>query len=127
MRHLISDIFQDILLATSDALIHSISNMECQIEEEQLKVLSKDIKKKTILTIDKFNSTSNLPLQRFFTDDAWTQFQSLVASVIYQCPQCNFDSNLDSIGCDICNEWYHLNCLNLSKIPKNKWKCIACK
>ena len=36
------------------------------------------------------------------------------------------------IGCDFCEEWYHIACLNLTKddamqLTKRKWKCPKCE
>ena len=36
------------------------------------------------------------------------------------------------IGCDFCDEWYHYNCLNLTKaeakeLTKKEWTCPNCE
>jgi hypothetical protein len=49
-----------------------------------------------------------------------------------ECAVCNQSDDYDDhpfvqwIMCDECGMWYHLTCLNLHRIPKNKWLCPAC-
>ena len=45
----------------------------------------------------------------------------------------NNDSGLDMIACDTCNEWFHLNCINVSvetlksvSKPNVEWICDEC-
>ena len=60
-----------------------------------------------------------------------------MASQIYPCKKCliNIPENLDSICCEICNQWYHVkNCsgLTLKKFKKicnqndSVWYCTSC-
>ena len=38
------------------------------------------------------------------------------------------DDDGDMVGCDSCDNWFHLQCLNLKKIPKiNVWYSRDCK
>ncbi|XP_014676996.1 PREDICTED: uncharacterized protein LOC106816868 isoform X2 [Priapulus caudatus] len=38
------------------------------------------------------------------------------------------DVSDDMVACDSCDEWFHLKCLKLSRLPKaNKWYCKNCK
>ena len=45
------------------------------------------------------------------------------------CCQCERDiSEKQSIGCDSCMEWVHLECTSLKKVPRTKfWYCTSCK
>lgn len=39
-----------------------------------------------------------------------------------------YDEKEPMIGCDKCDEWFHLNCLKLKAAPKaKKWYCSTCK
>ena len=34
----------------------------------------------------------------------------------------------ETVGCDMCNDWFHPACLKLSKLPTSKvWYCPMCK
>ena len=36
--------------------------------------------------------------------------------------------NRPMVGCDNCDNWYHLDCLKLKDFPKvKKWNCKLCK
>lgn len=50
------------------------------------------------------------------------------------CPICNSDStNIDGkvdtwLQCDACPQWYHANCLNITKVSSiNKFFCTNCE
>ena len=53
---------------------------------------------------------------------------------VYNCPKCTLEVDGKSICCDVCNNWYHLDCTTLTKfefrthtINKYKtWKCEVC-
>ncbi|XP_057306787.1 uncharacterized protein LOC130644983 isoform X1 [Hydractinia symbiolongicarpus] len=41
---------------------------------------------------------------------------------------CNPPLDGDMVGCDHCDRWYHIQCINLKKIPRSKvWYCKDCK
>jgi hypothetical protein len=47
----------------------------------------------------------------------------------WACPACNIaDDSVPMIGCDSCDDWYHMNCVGLTKAPpKNQsWYCNKC-
>ena len=45
---------------------------------------------------------------------------------------CREPERPNMIGCDFCDEWYHYNCLNLTKseakeLTKKEWTCPNCE
>lgn len=47
----------------------------------------------------------------------------------WACPACNIaDDSVPMIGCDSCDDWYHMKCVGLTKAPpKNQsWYCNKC-
>lgn len=38
------------------------------------------------------------------------------------------DTDSDMVGCDNCNEWFHIACLKLKRLPRSKtWYCKTCR
>lgn len=38
------------------------------------------------------------------------------------------DTDSDMVGCDMCNQWFHIACLKLKRLPKSKtWYCKQCR
>ena len=42
------------------------------------------------------------------------------------CSICNQDLSVSSMGCDDCNTWFHLSCLEVKSAPKISWLCMTC-
>ncbi|XP_041459223.1 transcription initiation factor TFIID subunit 3-like [Lytechinus variegatus] len=74
-------------------------------------------------------------MRKYFTKDAWSLVQDVVAAKRndprWTCPICNLDlDDIDSptLGCDACLEWFHLKCLGKASQPKAaKWFCSVCR
>ena len=72
--------------------------------------------------------------KKYFTGDAWLAVESVVSAIksnpVYHCGSCNFnidDASDNSIQCDSCLTWFHFECLNITRAPKNKvWFCCVC-
>ncbi|XP_067668320.1 ATP-dependent DNA helicase PIF7-like [Haliotis asinina] len=48
--------------------------------------------------------------------------------VVYPCGICSEDCYMDSVACDLCDRWFHGNCLkidNLDSLPE-EWFCPSC-
>ena len=48
---------------------------------------------------------------------------------IWLCPVCSApQGDLDMIGCDACDEWYHFQCVGIEEAPprRQKWYCPEC-
>ena len=49
----------------------------------------------------------------------------------WKCPTCSLSSETDSIGCDVCQNWFHFKCEKIdSKIlapENNPYTCISCR
>lgn len=45
---------------------------------------------------------------------------SASVDIIYYCPACNEEANMNTIACESCDEWYHYTCVGLSKSEINK-------
>ena len=50
----------------------------------------------------------------------------------FQTFEFSFSERPNMIGCDFCDEWYHYNCLNLTKaeakeLTKKEWTCPNCE
>ena len=71
-------------------------------------------------------------IKPFFTAEAWVAVQSVIEErkkLPRLCCQCGRDiSEKQSIGCDSCMEWVHLECTSLKKVLRTKfWYCTSCK
>ena len=71
-------------------------------------------------------------MKPLFTEEAWMVVEAVVherQNLPWLCCKCGSDiSDKESIGCDSCMEWVHLECAKLKKIPKTKfWYCPSCK
>ncbi|CAG2198635.1 TAF3 [Mytilus edulis] len=50
----------------------------------------------------------------------------------YTCPSCSEEASLNTIGCEGCDEWYHYNCVGLTRADINKldpnspFICVSC-
>nr|XP_047137738.1 uncharacterized protein LOC124814271 [Hydra vulgaris] len=49
------------------------------------------------------------------------------SSIMSQFCICNGPEDGSMVGCDCCNQWYYIKCLNLKKLPTSKtWYCKKC-
>ena len=70
-------------------------------------------------------------IRSFFDSDGWLAVQSVyteACNMPWLCAVCasNLDAG-DSICCDCCLCWSHLQCTKLKKSPKGNWFCAQCK
>lgn len=69
---------------------------------------------------------------KYFTIDAWKQVQGVIATLEkkgeWSCSNCSEPlETKESISCDSCLEWMHMNCVGLKSQPKCKfWICRSC-
>ena len=71
-------------------------------------------------------------IRKYFSIDAWLLVEDVLSSkkenIYWICVSCNQDlHSRQSIICDLCMNWHHLDCVGLTKIPKAKnWFCRSC-
>ncbi|CAG9772142.1 unnamed protein product [Ceutorhynchus assimilis] len=109
------------------------------IDEDEIETMPQEI---TNAIID--DNVNILITKKYFTPDGWKLVQNIIRSKksqVWECSQCNIDleRTVDadvenrppekiSIGCDYCLLWYHLHCVGLEQLPKQKnWMCQRCR
>ena len=45
----------------------------------------------------------------------------------YCVPNCKVTESCEMVGCDSCDNWYHLSCVKLKSVPKTKTKYTSCR
>jgi zinc finger SWIM domain-containing protein 3 len=71
-------------------------------------------------------------IRKYFSNDAWLLVEDVLSrkreNVSWICVSCNQDlHSRQSIICDLCMNWHHLDCVGLTKIPKTRnWFCRCC-
>ena len=105
-----------------------VLNRQIYLNDTNL-IKSQAFNKRTILLYDKLRSDDKFQFDNFFTPIGISIIDQnyRLGAASWTCKLCREDSSCESIGCDHCNEWYHLNCLKMKKIPKNEWFCVDCK
>ena len=77
---------------------------------------------KKILILQKKLEILNINYTQYFDHDSILQLKSTlltIKSIRSSCPQCKDNVEINesiSIGCDNCNIWYHLKCLNIKSV-----------
>jgi hypothetical protein len=85
--------------------------------------------KRTVLLYEKLKNDAKFEFKNFFTRRGLTIIERnyKLGTDLWICKLCFMDSDSNSIGCDHCNEWFHFQCINMKKIPKNEWFCRDCR
>lgn len=97
-------------------LIHSLIDLECALYNKD--ILSKDDKVSILSNVHNFYSHIN---------DVYTNTGN--DHILYCYCEKPYNGQ-DMIACDNKNceiEWFHLSCVDLKKIPDDKWYCDECK
>jgi hypothetical protein len=126
------EFFHEILEEGKKKLVDNIVSGNIKIEEEFILISAS--KKRVKLLYDQVNAigVTDFCLQYYFTEDGYTQMNQLILTIedtkAWTCYRCDEKLEETSIGCDYCNEWWHLKCAKLKGPPKTlKWFCIDCK
>ena len=71
-------------------------------------------------------------IKKYFSFDGWSVLTNNIEVMrscgVWTCSMCSSDlDGNDSIACDSCLDWVHLNCIGLKRAPKTKhWFCRCC-
>jgi len=72
-------------------------------------------------------------IRKYFTADAWLVIEDVLKQkkgnpTTWICEICHKNLSWNqSIGCDLCLNWFHFKCVGITKYPKMKtWFCRPC-
>ena len=100
---------------------------QVMIEEDQVEVMPKEVPDAVLDD----NIDIHL-IRKHFTADAWLLVKNVLdrkkANAVYTCGSCYHEiSESPSLICEHCLQWYHMECVGLSKQPRCKyWYCRGC-
>ena len=111
---------------TDEQTIYNVVHKRCQLSEAQVPNASEMPSQWKDQQVD-----INV-LRRFFDGDGWAAIEKVYQESLvepWKCSKCvELLSDRESIGCDACLEWNHLDCVTLKKVPRSKyWFCPKCK
>lgn len=71
-------------------------------------------------------------VRSFFTDDGFVKFSGLLDSLQdaeFQCSTCDEAlTDVRSVSCDACLQWFHFHCVGISRPPRTKvFFCPPCR
>jgi hypothetical protein len=101
---------------------------EIKLVEEEHILISNTLSKRLILLYDKFKEL-RIDYSKYFSSDALLCLENTITvskSQQWFCSICNEDSSTNSIGCDYCNNFFHLSCVALKKNPIGSYFCFSC-
>ncbi len=91
-------------------------DLECRVEKLPKKLLDENVNMARV--------------KKYLTISAWTQLIQMKEKLQKQdwdCKICHQTLHGNSLGCDVCLEWFHLACLGKQNFPKTKnWICRSC-
>jgi hypothetical protein len=129
---LLRDFFSEILEKTKKQFIDNFVSGTMKMEEEFLIV--GDLTKRAKMLYDQIMSidVDEFTLNHYFSEDGYIQLMSIMSTIedtkVWTCYKCDEKLEETAIGCDYCNEWWHLQCAKLKSAPKaSKWFCVDCK
>ncbi|XP_033746840.1 transcription initiation factor TFIID subunit 3-like [Pecten maximus] len=83
----------------------------------------------SIGTASQASATAKTALQRTVTSETIGSFiDASSGEKIWICPACKRqDDGSPMVGCDICDDWYHWECIGINKEPEeDSWYCNKC-
>lgn len=90
-----------------------------------LKAIAFDQGKMRPHLIECFENKIMMPFPRLKNAIKRKQGHELVEIKTFCC--CNLPEGYDDmVQCDLCDEWFHYDCMNLITAPTGKWMCVAC-
>ncbi len=106
----------------------NIINGKMSLDETHLNT-DRAFSKRIVLLYEKLRSDAQFDFSNFFTHRGLIiiEHNYKLGTALWTCKLCFLDSDSNSIGCDHCNEWFHFQCINMKKIPKNEWFCAECR
>jgi ribosomal protein L24 len=131
-KDLLRDFFNEILEKSKHQILENIISCSMKIEEEFLTVSSITKRAKMLYDHVMAIDVDGFSLHHYFTADGFNQLNLILSSIndtkVWTCYKCDERLEETAIGCDYCNEWWHLTCAKLKCAPKSsKWYCLDCK
>ncbi|VDI71069.1 Hypothetical predicted protein [Mytilus galloprovincialis] len=120
------DIFTETILPILEVYIGVNSNQLDDINTK-LKTVIKDRQPKSL---NNMNNHQNEHCPKSYLGIENSRIQSQEQK--YTCPSCSEEASLNTIGCEGCDEWYHYNCVGLTRADINKldpnspFICVSC-